>query len=175
MLASSPPGCAAAGLTAQGADRTPMQATRPSPPCRRLVPPAVGPLRPSSHPPSPAPLAPRLRKKIDALGAATRYAVHEWPGQPVPGCAMVSSDDSCSMASRRGALARRRQRTWPGFPDGARAGEAPCGWTQPLLRTGLLRSTRPPRQPTRSGLRRSANSSLLGAGSPRRSPLGRRG
>jgi hypothetical protein len=70
----------------------------------------------------------------------------------------------------RGAWASRRQLTRPGFPDGARADEAPSGWQQPLRRVGLLRPTRPPRQPTRSGLRRSANSSLLGEGSPRRSP-----
>ena len=27
---------------------------------------------------------PRLRQEVDALGAATRYAIQEWPGQPVP-------------------------------------------------------------------------------------------
>jgi hypothetical protein len=32
---------------------------------------------------------PRLRQEVDALGAATRYAIQEWPGQPVPGCGLA--------------------------------------------------------------------------------------
>jgi hypothetical protein len=31
----------------------------------------------------------RLRQEVDALGAATRYAIQEWPGQPVPGCGLA--------------------------------------------------------------------------------------
>ena len=72
---------------------------------------------------------------------------------------------------RRGAWASHRQQTRPGFPDGARADGVPSEWKQPLRRVGPSRPALPPRRSLRSGPRRSANGSLLGAGSPRLSPL----
>jgi hypothetical protein len=57
------------------------------------------------------------------------------------------------------------------IPGRSAADGVPSGWKQHLWRVGPSLPARPPRRSMLSGPRRSANGSLLGAGSPRLSPL----
>jgi hypothetical protein len=93
---------------------------------------------------------------------------------PLRGESYLATDEALETAE---AVALSRGLGEPPAADAARipgrsaADGVPSGWKQHLLRVGLSLPARPPCRSMLSGQQQSANCSLLGAGSPRPSPL----